>query len=92
MAASFTTTAGSVLGSIAATATAIESTADALAANAQIWAANAQANLAMAVSAAPEHAKLNQAAKLALARIETSKQFKSNTDLAMFQSALDFFK
>jgi hypothetical protein len=92
MAANFTTTAGSILGSIAATSTAIEATADALATNAQAWAATSKANLDMAIKAAPEHARLKQAAKMATARNEVVKQFKSTADLATYQDALDFFK
>lgn len=90
--ATMANTLGATLGSIASTATAIEATADALSTNAQIWAANSKANLEAATKAAPEHAIMKQASKLATARIEVTKSFKSDAERKIYQEALDFFK
>ena len=90
--ATLANTLGATLGSIAATATAIEATADALSTNAQIWAANSKANLEAATKAAPEHAIMKQASKLATARIEVTKTFKSDAERKIYQESLDFFR
>lgn len=90
--ATFATTLSATLGSIASTATAIEATADALSTNAQIWAINSKANLEAATMAASEHAIMKQATKLATARIEVSKSFKSDAERKIYQESLDFFR
>ena len=90
--ATFMQTAGATLGSIASAAVAVESTAEALAFNAQIWAVNSKANLEAATMAAPEHAIMRQATKLATARIAVVKTFKTDEERKVYQTALDYFK
>ncbi len=90
--ATFMQTAGATLGSIASTAAAVESAAEALAYNAQIWSVNSKANLEAATMAAPEHAIMKQATKLATARIAVVKTFKTEDERKVYQEALDHFK